>query len=64
MAAFDIGLGISEEEVVKNVMLRETVDGEFTTLDDVANTIAFLAGFELNALTEQSIPVTHGWSMH
>jgi 3-hydroxybutyrate dehydrogenase len=24
-------LGISEDEVVKNVMLRETVDGEFTT---------------------------------
>ena len=29
-------LGISEEEVVKKVMLKETVDGEFTTVDDVA----------------------------
>ncbi|MGZ5196262.1 MAG: 3-hydroxybutyrate dehydrogenase, partial [Ramlibacter sp.] len=26
-------LGISEEEVIKNVMLKETVDGEFTTTD-------------------------------
>jgi 3-hydroxybutyrate dehydrogenase len=57
-------LGISEADVVKNVMLRETVDGEFTTLDDVANTVAFLAGFESAALTGQSVLVTHGWSMH
>ena len=27
-------LGISEEEVVKNVMLKETVDGESTTVAD------------------------------
>jgi 3-hydroxybutyrate dehydrogenase len=56
-------LGISEDEVVKNVMLRETVDGEFTTVEDVANTVAFLAGFESNALTGQSIIVSHGWAM-
>jgi 3-hydroxybutyrate dehydrogenase len=57
-------LGISEADVVKNVMLKDTVDGEFTTLDDVANTVAFLAGFESAALTGQSVLVTHGWSMH
>jgi 3-hydroxybutyrate dehydrogenase len=56
-------LGISEDEVVKNVMLRETVDGEFTTVEDVANTVAFLAGFESSALTGQSVIVSHGWSM-
>ncbi|MEI6001475.1 3-hydroxybutyrate dehydrogenase [Paraburkholderia bengalensis] len=56
-------LGITEEEVVKNVMLKETVDGEFTTVDDVANTVAFLAGFESSALTGQSVIVSHGWSM-
>jgi 3-hydroxybutyrate dehydrogenase len=56
-------LGISEADVVKNVMLRETVDGEFTTLDDVANTVAFLAGFESTALTGQSVLVSHGWAM-
>jgi 3-hydroxybutyrate dehydrogenase len=57
-------LGISEADVVKNVMLKDTVDGEFTSLDDVANTVAFLAGFESQALTGQSVLVTHGWSMH
>jgi 3-hydroxybutyrate dehydrogenase len=56
-------LGITEEEVVKNVMLKETVDGEFTTVADVANTVAFLAGMETNALTGQSVVVSHGWFM-
>ncbi|UVE70113.1 3-hydroxybutyrate dehydrogenase (plasmid) [Burkholderia pyrrocinia] len=56
-------LGISEQQVVKDVMLKETVDGEFTSLADVANTVAFLAGFESAALTGQSIVVSHGWFM-
>lgn len=54
-------LGISEAEVIKNIMLGETVDGEFTTTDDIANVATFLAGFETNALTGQSIIVSHGW---
>ncbi|GAB2874773.1 3-hydroxybutyrate dehydrogenase [Paraburkholderia jirisanensis] len=56
-------LGISEQQVVKDIMLKETVDGEFTSLADVADTVAFLAGFESNALTGQSIVVSHGWFM-
>ena len=56
-------LGISEDEVIRNVMLRQTVDGEFTTLDDVARTALFLAAFPTNALTGQSIVVSHGWFM-
>ena len=56
-------LGISEQEVIKNVMLKETVDGEFTTVDDVAETALFLASFGSNALTGQSIVVSHGWFM-
>jgi 3-hydroxybutyrate dehydrogenase len=56
-------LGISEEEVIKNVMLRETVDGEFTSMEDVAATAVFLASFRSNALTGQSIVVSHGWFM-
>ena len=56
-------LGISEEDVVKKVMLKETVDGEFTTVDDVAETALFLASFPTNALTGQSIVVSHGWFM-
>jgi len=56
-------LGISEADVVKNVMLKETVDGEFTTVDDVAQCALFLAAFETNALTGQSLVVSHGWFM-
>jgi 3-hydroxybutyrate dehydrogenase len=56
-------LGISEDDVVKKVMLVETVDGEFTTVQDVAQLAVFLGGFETNALTGQSITVSHGWHM-
>jgi len=57
-------LGISEEDVVKKIMLAETVDGKFTTVEDVANVALFLASFETNALTGQSIIVSHGWHMN
>jgi 3-hydroxybutyrate dehydrogenase len=56
-------LGITEEEVIKNVMLRNTVDGEFTTLQDVAEVAVIFASFPSNALTGQSIVVSHGWHM-
>ena len=56
-------LGISEADVVSKVMLKETVDGKFTTLDDVAQVALFLAAFPSNALTGQSIIVSHGWHM-
>lgn len=55
--------GISEEAVVRDIMLRDTVDGEFTTVDDVANVALALAAFETNALTGQSLVVSHGWFM-
>jgi 3-hydroxybutyrate dehydrogenase len=56
-------LGISEEDVIKNVMLKETVDGEFTTVQDVAEAAVFFAAFPSNALTGQSLVVSHGWFM-
>lgn len=56
-------LGLSEEEVVRQVMLRDTVDGEFTTTRDVAEAALFFASFESAALTGQSLIVSHGWSM-
>jgi 3-hydroxybutyrate dehydrogenase len=56
-------LGISEDDVIKHVMLKDTVDGEFTTTADVAAAVLFLAGFETNALTGQSLVVSHGWFM-
>lgn len=56
-------LHISEEQVIKNVMLKDTVDGEFTTTGDVAETAVFLATFASSALTGQSVVVSHGWFM-
>jgi len=56
-------LGIPEDEVIKKVMLGNTVDGEFTTLQDVAQTVLFLATFPTAAFTGQSFVVSHGWYM-
>ena len=56
-------LNISEDDVIKKVMLKETVDGEFTTVQDVAETALFFASFGSNALTGQSLVVSHGWFM-
>jgi 3-hydroxybutyrate dehydrogenase len=58
-----LALGITEQEVVRNVMLGDTVDGEFTSLQDVAEVALWLAAFPSNALTGQSIVVSHGWHM-
>jgi 3-hydroxybutyrate dehydrogenase len=55
--------GISEEAVIKTIMLKDTVDGQFTTTDDVADAVLFFAGAKTNALTGQSIVVSHGWFM-
>ena len=56
-------LGISEDDVIKKVMLKETVDGEFTTVADVAEVALLFASFPSNALTGQSLVVSHGWFM-
>ena len=56
-------LGLSEEDVIKKVMLKDSVDGEFTTTDDVARVALLFAAFPTNALTGQSLVVSHGWFM-
>jgi 3-hydroxybutyrate dehydrogenase len=56
-------LGLSEDDVIKKVMLKETVDGEFTTVEDVAEVALLFASFPSNALTGQSLVVSHGWFM-
>lgn len=57
-------LGISEDEVVGKIMLGETVDKEFTTIEDVAEVALLFAAFPTNALTGQSLVVSHGWCMN
>ena len=56
-------LGLTEEQVIKTVMLRHTVDGEFTTAEDVAEVAVFFAAFPSLALTGQSLVASHGWHM-
>lgn len=56
-------LGISEDRVIKEVLLGETVDKEFTTVEDVAEVALFLAAFKTNAMTGESVVVSHGWHM-
>lgn len=56
-------LGISDDAVIREVMLKETVDGEFTTVQDVAEAALFFASFRSNAITGQSLVVSHGWFM-
>jgi len=56
-------LGITEEEVVKKVFLKDTVDGEFTSTEDIARVALFFASFPSNALTGESLIISHGWFM-
>ncbi|MCF6765499.1 3-hydroxybutyrate dehydrogenase [Thiotrichales bacterium 19S3-7] len=56
-------LNISEDEVIKNIMLKDTVDGQFTTVKDIAECAIFFGSFNSNALTGQSIIASHGWFM-
>jgi 3-hydroxybutyrate dehydrogenase len=56
-------LNISEADVIRKVMLKDTVDGEFTTVEDVAEVALLFASFPSNALTGQSLVVSHGWFM-
>jgi len=58
-----IATGLSEADVISKIMLKDTVDGEFTTTADVAEATLFLANFPTNALTGQSIVISHGWQM-
>ncbi|MPZ34173.1 MAG: 3-hydroxybutyrate dehydrogenase [Rhodospirillales bacterium] len=56
-------LKISEADVIKHVMLKDTVDGQFTTTDEVADAVLYFAGASSTALTGQSMVVSHGWFM-
>jgi 3-hydroxybutyrate dehydrogenase len=56
-------LNISEDEVIKHVMLKDSVDGQFTTTDEVADAVLYFAGAKSTALTGQSMVVSHGWFM-
>lgn len=54
---------LSREEVISKLLLPETVDGQFTTLEDMTEVALFFATFPSNALTGQSLNISHGWVM-
>jgi 3-hydroxybutyrate dehydrogenase len=56
-------LNISEQDVVEKVMLKDTVDKQFTSTNEIADTAVFLSEQTTLALTGQSILLTHGWFM-
>jgi 3-hydroxybutyrate dehydrogenase len=56
-------LHIDEQDVVEKVMLKDTVDQQFTSTDEIAATAVFLAEQKTLVLTGQSIMLTHGWFM-
>ena len=57
-------LNMSEDDIIKKVMLKDTVDGEFTTPEDIAQLTLLFASFPTHALTGQSVVASHGWCMH
>lgn len=54
-------LNISYAESIKNVRLKESIDDEFTTVQNVAHTALFLASSGFNALIGLSISMDQGW---
>ena len=52
------------ESVINDIMLVNTVDKEFTTVEDIAQLALFLAAFPTNVFTGQSIVASHGWFMN
>ena len=44
-------------------MLKGTVDGQFTQVQDVAEAVLFFAEQSTPVLTGQSLIVSHGWHM-
>ena len=44
-------------------MLKDTVDKQFTSTEEIAEAVVYLAAQTTLALTGQSIMLTHGWFM-
>lgn len=55
--------GMSEEEVISKIILANTIDGKFSTVDEVSNLLVFFAKDTQGALSGQSVMLTHGWGM-
>lgn len=56
--------GLSPEEVVRKVFLKEQPTGRFATVAEIAGTVAFLCGPAAASITGTSIAVDGGWTAH
>jgi 3-hydroxybutyrate dehydrogenase len=56
-------LNMEPQDVVEKVMLKDTLDREFTSMEEIGEAAVFLAEQKTLALTGQSIMVSHGWLM-
>ncbi|MBX6374732.1 MAG: 3-hydroxybutyrate dehydrogenase [Acetobacteraceae bacterium] len=56
--------GLSEEEVVKKVFLKEQPTGRFATVEEIATTVVFLCSAGAGSVTGVALPVDGGWTAH
>lgn len=56
--------GISETEVIQNVLLAAQPTKQFVTIDQVAGFTSFLASDAAASITGAIIPIDGGWTAH
>ena len=56
--------GISEEDVVRNVLLAAQPTRKFVTVEEVAALVLFLAGAQAASITGAVLPIEGGWTAH
>ncbi|MDH4061858.1 MAG: 3-hydroxybutyrate dehydrogenase [Aquincola sp.] len=56
--------GISEDEVVRNVLLAAQPTRQFVTVEEVAALVAFLARRDTASITGAVLPIEGGWTAH
>src|SRR5271165_2664917 len=56
--------GISRDAVIRDVFLAEQPTKRFVTVDEVADTVAFLCGEAAGSITGIALPIDGGWTAH
>ena len=56
--------GISEDEVIRNVLLAAQPTRKFVTVEEVAALVKFLCGTDAASITGAVLPIEGGWTAH